>query len=718
MFTQDDKDNFFSAIESLKKYRRADLLDDKGRNLLEALYTDLLPNEHILKKSIKENTTFLIGRKGTGKSTIFLRIEQELRKQDSFLPCYLDVKTIYESAQTEYLNFDYLSDYLPEKTIKKYLIERSFLQSILKKIAEEIDLRYNTWFEKLKQLVGNTKAEETKEKIRVLRKRIEDNEMLKEIEIPIIKNISQKKKTFNESSASTTVATNDSISGGIDATGPSGKINFGDGTTESEGSKTSTEFEENFSSIFLQVFQIKTFIEELKEILTAVKVRHIVVLLDDFSEIDDFAIKTFVDVVLAPLNNWSDEFIKFKVAAYPNRIYYGKIDPGKVDTINLDFYNLYSEFDRNKMEEGAIDFTKRLIEKRVQHFVKKDPAIFFDTTKVSIDEYYELLFQTSMNVPRIIGYILSYCYQSKIIYDRPISKTDIESAAQRYFEDKIEPFFHKTTFSLLSLNEKIDILQLRDLLQKFVDKMIEVKKKISTGEYSGEAYISTFPFASHFHFASALESFLKTLELNFFISKYTEMSDKDGQNSSIFCLNYGLAQKNNLMWGKPKGTKHRKYFIERPFNFNILLKDFLSSSKSIHCSNVECNQTFTQEQIPLLEFSGYKCNKCQSPVIIESISVEIKNELAKIEQENLLNPSDIEIVMELSKQGDAVPAKEIAEELDISSYSIAQRSRNLDLRKGLVKRHNTTPKTYELTETAKNIYSTDNESSNDNPSKK
>jgi hypothetical protein len=35
MYTQEDKDNFFNAIKSLKKYRRADLLDDKVKNLLE-----------------------------------------------------------------------------------------------------------------------------------------------------------------------------------------------------------------------------------------------------------------------------------------------------------------------------------------------------------------------------------------------------------------------------------------------------------------------------------------------------------------------------------------------------------------------------------------------------------------------------------------------------------------------------------------------------------
>lgn len=705
MFTQEDKDNFFNAIESLKKYRRADLLDDNGRNLLELLYTDLLPNEYILKKSITENTTFLIGRKGTGKSTIFLRIEQELRKRDNLLPCYLDVKTTYESAQTDYSNLDYLSDYLSQKTIRKYLIERSFLQNILKRITEEIDFRHSTLFEKVKQLFGETKAQETKNKIEKLKQIIEDNEALKEIEIPIIKNITAKRKTFDENKTVSSQATKPFVSVSADASGLKANIDLTDENKGSEDNTTSTELEQTFSTIFLQVFQIKSFIEELKQILTAINIRHIVVLLDDFSEIDDKAIKTFVDVILAPLNNWSDEFIKFKIAAYPNRIYYGKIDPGKVDTINLDFYNLYSEFDRNKMEEGAIDFTKRLIEKRFQYFVKKAPNEFFDISRMSMEEYYELIFQSSMNVPRIIGYILSYCYQSKVIYDKPINKQDIESAVQRYYEDKIEPFFHKTTYSLLSINEKIDTLQLRELLYKFIEKMVETKKRISTGEYTGEAYLPTFPYSSHFHFDSNLEKFLKTLELNFFISKYTEMSNKDGQRSSIYCLNYGVTQKHNLLWGKPKGTKHRKYFTQRPFNFNPLVKEFLSSSKTIHCTNEDCNKTFNQEQLSNLEFSGFKCNQCGSTVIIEAISEEIRKELIKIEEKNLLDSPEIEIVMELSKHDEAVTARDISEEIDISSQSIGQRGKMLDLQKGLIKRDKEiSPYTYQLTEIAKSLY--------------
>ena len=50
-FSDEQKNGFFEAVESMKKYRRADLIDEKGRSLLEKLYTDLLPNELVLKKA-------------------------------------------------------------------------------------------------------------------------------------------------------------------------------------------------------------------------------------------------------------------------------------------------------------------------------------------------------------------------------------------------------------------------------------------------------------------------------------------------------------------------------------------------------------------------------------------------------------------------------------------------------------------------------------------
>ena len=131
----------------------------------------------------------------------------------------------------------------------------------------------------------------------------------------------------------------------------------------------------------------------------------------------------------------------------------------------------------------------------------------------------------------------------------------------------------------------------------------------------------------------------------------------------------------------------------------------LASSKRTHCINTECNQTFTQDQIPLLEFTNYTCNKCHSKVISESIAENIQKELKQIENNDLLPETDINIIMELASQDKPLIAREIAEELDISSQSIGQKNKMLDLKKGLIKRNkDVNPFSYELTELAKNMY--------------
>jgi hypothetical protein len=708
MFSDNEKNGFFDAVESLKKYRRADLIDEDGRNLLEQLYTDLLPNDHILKKSLKDNTTFLIGRKGTGKSTIFLRLEQELRKKRNYLSCYLDVKTIFESSQTEYTEISYLKNYFPPEILNKYLIERTFIQNTLSEIQKEIALKTDTLINKIASIVKKTKPEIVQENLDEIKSNITNNEILQKIEIPVLQQYNISNKSENEKLKEREQGiSNPKISAGI-SDGNSGlTFNSGFSLNSKDYNKSVQAYSNSFSRVFLQIFQIKETILKIKEILTSLDIRHLVIMLDDFSEIEEDSIKTFVDVILAPLNNWSDEFIKFKIAAYPHRVYYGKIDPGKVDMINLDFFNLYSEFNRDRMEENACDFTKRIISKRVEHFTNSSTEIFFDTNKSTIEEYYELLFQVSMNVPRILGYILSYCYQSSIIYNKQITKSDIEAASERYFEEKMKPFFDTTTLSLLSIGEKISILQLNELLDEFGKALLEIKKRIQTNELKGSIYQTNYPFSSHFHFDPRLEEFLKTLELNFFISKYNEMSDKDGKPVSVYSIYYGYARKLNLLWGKPEGALYRKYFIERPFHFTKLIQEFLSRSKFIHCINPSCNKNFSAAELDYLKFTNFKCNNCGAEVIIESISDELQSKLEKIDRNKLLPVEEIRILKELEREDSYVYAREIAEELDLSKYLIAFRCRKLAINYNYVdrnKEHEGDPYKYKLTESGKEYF--------------
>ena len=63
----DKVEKFLQVTDSLSRYRRAELIDSKTEeNLIESLYVDPLNNDLLLKNMLSNNTTLLIGRKGTG----------------------------------------------------------------------------------------------------------------------------------------------------------------------------------------------------------------------------------------------------------------------------------------------------------------------------------------------------------------------------------------------------------------------------------------------------------------------------------------------------------------------------------------------------------------------------------------------------------------------------------------------------------------------------
>ena len=96
-WTQHQKNGFAQAAQSLRLYRRADLTQGgTDQSIVERLYVDPLPENGVLNTMLRPNTTFLIGRKGTGKSTVFQRAQREIRKNRNYISAYIDVKTVFE----------------------------------------------------------------------------------------------------------------------------------------------------------------------------------------------------------------------------------------------------------------------------------------------------------------------------------------------------------------------------------------------------------------------------------------------------------------------------------------------------------------------------------------------------------------------------------------------------------------------------------------------
>ncbi|MBV8551485.1 MAG: hypothetical protein JOY54_09310, partial [Acidobacteriaceae bacterium] len=142
-------DGFREAAQSLKLYRRAELEDPvEQKSLIKDLYVDPLPDEHIFKTVLRSNTTLLIGRKGTGKSTIFQRVQYELRQMRGYASAYVDIKTVYESAATDPGLLNQLGDdALGPADVRSLLLYRAFIKAVLTEIKNEIKkkLKESTW---------------------------------------------------------------------------------------------------------------------------------------------------------------------------------------------------------------------------------------------------------------------------------------------------------------------------------------------------------------------------------------------------------------------------------------------------------------------------------------------------------------------------------------------------------------------------------------------
>ena len=139
--SKEELEGFRAATESLKLYRRADLNDpEHGTSLIEELYVDPLPEDDVLKTVLRPHTTFVIGRKGTGKSTVFQRLQHELRKTSDRTSAYLDIKTLYESAQPDEALITRLQarpDALPRES-ERLALYREFLKATIQQIREEL----------------------------------------------------------------------------------------------------------------------------------------------------------------------------------------------------------------------------------------------------------------------------------------------------------------------------------------------------------------------------------------------------------------------------------------------------------------------------------------------------------------------------------------------------------------------------------------------------
>jgi Zn finger protein HypA/HybF involved in hydrogenase expression len=701
MYSIKELQGFAKAAHSLKLYRRADLRDDiTDKSLIRKLYVDPLQNDAVLETMLRDSTTFLIGRKGTGKSTVFQRAQNELRARPNSASAYVDIKTVYEAADVDPTIPAQLSQAglaLSESDLKRLLLYRAFIRAVLTDVTEELKEAVNSSiFDKVIDRSGLKRSDISG----AIQDLLEGSFETQLTDVTAIRNAAS--KVGRERVSSRKADTQSGVTLKASASGISGA---GDIKSSQERTFSTKEAaSEEYADLVLSTFNVSRIIEELKKLLGSIGVKRLYIFIDDFSELPEDAMRVFVDAILAPLNNWSNELIKFKIAAYPGRIYLGKIDPTKIDELYLDLYRLYGDQDVSTMEDKATDFTRRLIESRFDHFVGKSFEDFCDEDSQAV---YRQLFYASMANPRILGHLLANLRDAVTAYHRPIGVRAVQDAAIKYYEEKVEPFFGMQKFAHRSFSERASVFSLKELLESIVARARELREYKDSQVTRG---LRGRTPSSHFHVVSSLEAALRTLELNFFVTMFYEMKDRDGSKVSVFALNYGLCQKYNITFGRPSRLReHRLYFVERIFDNTSLMRKFLEVNQEIKCDS--CSQVFGIDKLNGLAMYDMLCPKCKSGTCeVINLSKKYESVIASVNPNLLLPATELGILETLYTEKREMVASEIAGELDCSYQLIGRRGRNLAER-GLVTRdkNDVNRRIFSITDDARDDYFVGNE---------
>jgi hypothetical protein len=562
---------------------RPDVFDEYDNNITSDVYVDLFEGNYVLRQVIDDNHTLIKGRRGTGKSTIFVKAEDYIRKnKPNALPIYINLQTCYEDIKTSCAE----SEYNELTQLRTY---KNFLNEILAKIKEKIcdAITDSTEFNKLFEAIDKGEYMDIDFKTKY---EVEENLG------------ATSKKGAEVNLAITSIA-----------------LKAGIGKDDNNDIKIKKSLNE------IRIYSIHAILKRIKEILISYGIIKIYLFLDDFSELNKDKQKVIVDSLIAPIIASYNDYFKIKIAAYPGRIYIGTSDATKIVPASLDFYDAYERSTKNYagIEKASINYIRRTLEKRLEVYTSNQISIdelFAITEKFTLDHYLKRLFECTAAIPRSLGFILNYCYLSSINEGNPITMDNIDSSAIKYFEDNIyADFINDSRFKQSFYDDKnlLDQVAQKNLMDQIIKYLYEIKRNIIKVYQEGKLEnvlfretlennkISTnywFP-TSYFYIGKEYENLLKTLELSYIVNKVNEGSTRGaGEIVSYYSLNYGLCLSKKIDFGRPEGRRKNDYWRQDEFDLTQFIPKALSNIEVIQCSN--CEKIYSE-----LEYTIYSENK-------------------------------------------------------------------------------------------------------------
>lgn len=610
-------DRFDLTFKSLMKFGRPvieklDYKKKRKKDITSDIYIDLEGDPQIILNSVLDSSFGILeGYKGTGKSTIFLVAIDKLERRDDIVTAYSNLQSCFENEE-----------------VIENVDSELFIRSVLNDIKNS--------------LVENKKLVKIKEKIeKIFKAALNETILLKESQESYIETEDISNSRKKEKKVGGTLSTK--------------RIGIDTGILKIDQSQSSKKIQTSGTGTRKSTFKITKTMKNLQILLKQEKIESLYLFLDDFSELIDDYQRIAINHFIGPLVKSYNEFVSIKIAVYPNHYDVGDLDRTKMVKIILDPLRRWEYLKINDLEKKMTLYTKNILITRLNKFFDEDVDItsIFDINisgKKNLDFYFDLLTKASGFNLRNLGYILHFCYIQYLSRNKEITVNSIESAAQTYYNEHLEPEFENPRLleGIIDLEDHFKDLNFQIFFKK---KLIELAKKkkdelretfkngsldnktlvkaIENNRSKNVYYIPT----SHFWVDESTSKYLIYLEMNFIVIKYARLVDKSGKIGHVFCLNYGLCQNFNIDYGK---LDMDKYWQQRQFNYTEDIYEIFKSSHIRKCSKCKFIYTEQQYQMLLKDKEEYNqdaiyCKKCHEPNTI-LVKKSIPDETIKFHQ--------------------------------------------------------------------------------------
>ena len=534
---------------------------------LAEYYVDYLG---FLRDVVGESDHLIVGRRGTGKTTLLYRgliecINSWTGKDDiaktKTLGIYIDLSKCQSLEDTTSKGF---SEF-----------EHVFASELYESIKSEL---LRTWPALSKKQGLLTKIFSSMEIVA----QNETNEALNDLSKILIGGVL---RTNNRSGTRKAVSSSEKQNSYQENLSLNAKVNpEASASTQRLNELRSSQLLESTSNISYRL-NISDILRSLNQIREAAQINHIVIFVDEFSSLNSDLQRRFSTLLRKILGNHSGVFVKLCAITDNYTL-------GSSIILQRDLFELNLDLDSYVERSGSLGsamkgldrLTKSLITERIESYapdVKCDEL--FENLEYSINE----ISKAAMGVPRTVGIILKQAFSRKLSESAgKIRKSDIDYGIKYASKAYLNQLIGSCGAAIPSYY--------KDIWDSLVEKAVEERAKSETS-------------SSHFMVLPKNELKLKFFNM-FFISHLLTQgrtTKKEKASRSLYCFDYGICVENNIVWGIDKNVIRQQRFA-----YDKVLEPFDKYFEQVIEKKWKCSVCSTIYQENDLHVAGIQLEFC------------------------------------------------------------------------------------------------------------